>query len=326
MPALRTTLRLSRASERGLLRHVAYLLEALALLVLFRERRIRHVHVHFGTNAAAVAMLARQLGGPTFSMTVHGPDEFDAAIGLSMAAKIAAASFTIAISSYCASQLRRWAAFADWPRIHIVRCTVGQDWFDAAIPADDASRDFVSVGRLSAQKAQIMLIDAFADAVARGIQGRLVLVGDGELRGAIEERIRARNLQDRVTITGWATGAQVRDWLLRSRALVLPSFAEGLPMVLMEAMALQRPVIATLIAGIPELVRSAVDGWLVVAGDHEALVEAFVAAGSADLATIRRLGSQAQQQVMARHSTATEVARLAELFRSVLADGQSRTA
>jgi glycosyltransferase involved in cell wall biosynthesis len=316
--ALRTTLRLSRASERGLLRHLAYLIEALALLVLFRKGSVRHVHVHFGTNAAAVAMLAKQLGGPTFSMTVHGPDEFDAAIGLSIGKKIAEASFTIAISSYCASQLRRWAAFADWPRIHIVRCTVGSDWFDAASPADESARDFVTVGRFSAQKGQILLIDAFADAVSRGVEARLVLVGDGELRAAIEARIRARNLDERVTITGWATGAQVRDWLLRSRALVLPSFAEGLPMVLMEAMALQRPVIATQIAGIPELVRNGIDGWLVTAGDHDALVDAFVAAGTADIATIRKLGTHAQQRVLSRHTTAAEVAKLADLFRRVL--------
>lgn len=318
LTALRTTLRLSRASERGLLRHLAYLFEALALLTLFRQRKVRHVHVHFGTNAAAVALLVKQLGGPTFSMTVHGPDEFDAAIGLSIGAKIAEASFTVAISSYCASQLRRWAKFTDWPRIHVVHCTVGGDWFEAATPVADSARDFVSVGRLSAQKAQILLVDAFADAVSRGVEGRLVLVGDGELREAIEARIRARSIQDRVTITGWATGSQVRDWLLRSRALVLPSFAEGLPMVLMEAMALQRPVIATQIAGIPELVRGGVDGWLVIAGDHDALVDAFVTAGAADIGTIRELGAQAQQRVRARHSTATEVAKLAERFRTLL--------
>jgi glycosyltransferase involved in cell wall biosynthesis len=316
--ALGTSLSLSRASERGLLRHLAYLVEALALLSLFRDRNVRHVHVHFGTNAAAVAMLVKQLGGPTFSMTVHGPDEFDAAIGLSIGAKIAASSFTVAISNYCASQLRRWADFSDWGRIHVVHCTVGSDWFDAAAPASETSRDFVSVGRLSAQKAQILLIDAFADAVARGIEGRLILVGDGELRGAIEARIRARNLEDRVTITGWATGAQVREWLLRSRALVLPSFAEGLPMVLMEAMALQRPVIATQIAGIPELVRPGTDGWLVIAGDHDALVDAFVAAASADPDTLRRLGAQAQQRVQERHTTATEVGKLARRFHEVL--------
>jgi colanic acid/amylovoran biosynthesis glycosyltransferase len=318
LPALRTTLQLSRASERGLLRHLAYFIEGLALRSIFSERGIRHVHVHFGTNAAAVALLTRTLGGPGFSMTVHGPDEFDAAIGLSLSIKMRAARFTVAISNYCASQLRRWARFEDWDRIHVVRCTVGEDWFQAATPMPDSATDFVTVGRLSGQKGQMLLIEAYGEALGRGLRGNLILIGDGELRAPLEARIAELKLQDLVSITGWATGAEVRRALLESRALVLPSFAEGLPMVLMESMALQRPVIASLITGIPELVRNGLDGWLIVAGDKEQLVQALLDASLAPTEKLRKMGLQGQARVLALHSTDIEARKLDALFRSVM--------
>jgi colanic acid/amylovoran biosynthesis glycosyltransferase len=316
--ALLMTMQLSRASERGLLRHLAYFAEALALRSIFEQRGIRHVHVHFGTNASAVALLARILGGPGFSMTVHGPDEFDAAIGLSLSIKMHAARFTVAISSYCASQLLRWARFEDWSRIHIVRCTVGEDWFLAATTLPDSASGFVSVGRLSGQKGQMLLIEAFGEAVSRGLRGNLVLIGDGELRAPLEARIAELKLGTRVLITGWATGAEVRKSLLDSRVLVLPSFAEGLPMVLMESMALQRPVIASQITGIPELVRDGLDGWLIVAGDKNQLVEALLQASLAPVDELRRMGHQGQTRVRALHSTDTEVRKLDALFRSAM--------
>ena len=318
LPTLRMMSRLSGASERGLLRHFAYLIEALALRSIFDKRGIAHVHVHFGTNASAVALLVGSLGGPGFSMTVHGPDEFDAAIGLSLSIKMQAARFTVAISSYCASQLRRWARFEDWNKIHIVRCTVGEDWFHAAKPMDGSASTFVTVGRLSGQKGQMLLIEAFGEAVARGLRGNLILVGDGELRAPLEARIAAMKLEDRVSITGWATGAEVRHALLECRALVLPSFAEGLPMVLMEAMALRRPVIASLITGIPELVRDRVDGWLIVAGDRNQLVEALLEASQTPTERLLEMGQHGQARVRDLHSTDTEVRKLDSLFLSAL--------
>jgi colanic acid/amylovoran biosynthesis glycosyltransferase len=318
LSALRLTWRLSSASERGLLRHAAYLVEALGLRSIFSERDIQHVHVHFGTNAAAVALLVKTLGGPGFSITVHGPDEFDAAIGLSLSIKLKEATFAVAISNYCASQLRRWAAFEDWSRIHVVRCTVDDEWFLSANGVADSASTFVTVGRLSGQKGQMLLIEAFAAAISRGLRGNLVLVGDGELRAALETRIGELGLRDRVAITGWATGAQVRDALLDARALVLPSFAEGLPMVLMEAMALQRPVVASLIAGVPELVRDGKDGWLIVAGDKAQLVDALLDVEKTTGDALRQMGRDGQIRVKALHSTDGEVRKLDALFQDVV--------
>ena len=315
MRALRMTYAMHRRSERGLFRHLAYLAEAAVLLHKMDRHRIDHVHVHFGTNAAAVARLSRCLGGPSYSMTVHGPDEFDAAIGLSLGEKMTDAAFTVAITDYCASQLRRWVPYPEWPKIHVVHCTVGDNWFDSARPIPEDSETLVCVGRLSAQKGQLLLLDAFADALSDRHKGRLVLVGDGEMRGVVQERIDGLGLAEHVTITGWQSEAEVREHLLTARALVLGSFAEGLPVVLMEAMALQRPVIATYIAGIPELVRPVEHGWLAIAGNRAQLAAAIQQALSSPIDKLNKMGRAAAKTVRERHSTIKEVARLEGLFR-----------
>lgn len=142
----------------------------------------------------------------------------------------------------------------------------------------------------------------------------LVLAGDGELRGPIEERIRAHRLDKHVRITGWISSDQVRQELLDARALVLASFAEGLPVVVMEAMALGRPVVSTGIAGIPELVLPDENGWLVPAGDAPALATAMLACLRTDDTTLARMGQSARQRVLVRHDVDVEAERLADLF------------
>ncbi|MHA1572540.1 MAG: colanic acid biosynthesis glycosyltransferase WcaL, partial [Alphaproteobacteria bacterium] len=147
--ALRTTLGMGKKSDRGLLRHLAYLVEACHLLGVAGRAGVQHVHVHFGTNAAAVARLIRRLGGPTYGFTVHGPTELDAPIGFDLRGKISDAAFVVAISDFCRAQLYRWSDPGDWHKIHVVRCTVGEEFFDAAAPLDPASHTFVSIGRLA---------------------------------------------------------------------------------------------------------------------------------------------------------------------------------
>jgi glycosyltransferase involved in cell wall biosynthesis len=313
--ALALTLAMSRTSERGLIRHLAYLAEACRVRDRIAAQRCEHLHVHFGTNAAAVARLARVLGGPPFSVTMHGPDEFDAPIALSIADKIHDAAFTVAISHFGAAQLRRWSRPADWERIAIVRCTIGDEFEKHAGPIPPDSKTFTCVGRLSAQKGQLLLIDAFADLVASGADARLVLAGDGELRGAVEARIAARGVGDRVTITGWIDGAQVRELLQASRALVLPSFAEGLPVVILEAFALGRPVVTTFVAGIPELVEAGRSGWLVPAGAQAPLVAALREALDAPTERLEAMGRHGRTRVLAEHGTSGQVDVLESLFR-----------
>ncbi len=313
--ALRQTFALAKVSDRGLLRHFAYLLEALILLQVAQTRGVDHVHVHFGTNAATVAFLTHLLGGPPFSVMVHGPVEFDQPYGQSLGSKLSAASFVAAITSYCRSQLYRWLPASHWERIHIVPCTVGDEWFEAATPIDDGSSGLVSVGRLDEQKGQLLLVDAFAQARSRGFTGNLTIVGDGPLREQIESRIRDRGMQDCIELVGWQTAQEIRTRLSRAKGLVLSSFAEGLPVVIMEAMALKRPVISSRITGIPELVRDGSEGYLFTPADVEALTSAMLALDQADSAELAAMGERAQHRVRARHHTREAVARLDALFR-----------
>ena len=190
--AIAVARRLSAPGLRSKVRHVAYWLEAAWLVRRLGRLGIEHLHAHFGTNPAAVATIARAWGGPRFSFTVHGPDEFDAPVALSLPAKIAAASFVAAISSYGRSQLMRWSTLKDWPKIQIVRCGLDRDYLEAIPePVDPKSTEFVCVARLSAQKGLPLLIAACQRLRDKGEHFSLTIVGDGEMRGAIEAEIAA---------------------------------------------------------------------------------------------------------------------------------------
>ncbi len=318
--AFRMALRLGRRSDRGAPRHIAYLLEAVRLRRWLATAGLHHLHAHFGTNSATVAMLCRILGGPGFSFTVHGPEEFDSPTALALGEKIGHAEFAVAISSFGRSQLYRWCGVDQWSKVQVVRCAVDDAWLDAEpTPIDARSRRLVCVGRLCEQKGQAILLEAAARLHAEGLEFELVLVGDGELRPMLEARIAHHGLGARVSITGWASGAQVREHLLGARVMVLPSFAEGLPVVLMEALALGRPVISTAVAGIPELVRDGENGWLVPAGDVDALTDALRSALTAKSDALSALGRAGRQAVETRHRAATEAGTLRDLFAGALA-------
>jgi glycosyltransferase involved in cell wall biosynthesis len=182
------------------------------------------------------------------------------------------------------------------------------------------------VGRLCEQKGQLLLVEAVARLAARGVAVELVLAGDGEMRADVEQAVARHRLQQAVRITGWIGGDGVREEILAARALVLPSFAEGLPVVIMEALALRRPVISTYVAGIPELVRDGVEGWLVPAGDVEALAQAMGRLLSAPVDVLARCGEAGRERVLARHSVRAEAAKLQALFAAAAgAEGASAT-
>jgi colanic acid/amylovoran biosynthesis glycosyltransferase len=301
--------RLSGPGLHQKVRHLAYWLEAAWLVRRFERLKVEHLHAHFGTNPAAVAVIVGAWGGPPFSFTVHGPDEFDAPMTLSLPAKIEAASFVAAISSYGRSQLMRWSSPDCWGRIGVVRCGLDRDYLDAsAEPVAAASTEFVCVARLSAQKGLPLLIAACEQLRASGERFSLTIIGDGEMRGALETEIAQRKLGDIVRLAGIQTAEEIRQHLKRARAFVLPSFAEGLPVVIMEALALGRPVISTAIAGIPELVDDSC-GWLIPAGSEEALVDAMAAVLDARPEELSAKGAAGRQRVMEMHD-ADENARL----------------
>jgi glycosyltransferase involved in cell wall biosynthesis len=311
LTALRMALKLGRRSEAGLLRHMIYLAEAAHVAAQCRAAGVTHAHAHFGTNAPAVALLARMLGGPKFSFTVHGPEEFDAPRALSLGAKMKAADFTVAISQFGRSQLMRWADHADWDRIHVVHCGVEPERFSDPAPLPEGPRRVVAIGRLVEQKGQMILIYAMAQVKA---DLHLTLIGDGEMRDQIEALIDRLDLRGRVTLTGWVDETRVKAELAAAHAMVMPSFAEGLPMVVMEAMAAARPVIATYVAGTPELVRPGETGWLVPAGDVSALAQAMDDLATLPQARLAEMAAAGRTRALARHDIDTSAQKLAALM------------
>lgn len=300
--ALTAAFRLSGAGLHQKFRHLAYWLEAAWLTRRLQELRVEHVHAHFGTNPAAVALITHAWGGPEFSFTAHGPDEFDAPLALSLRSKIEAAVFVVGISSYGRSQLMRWCSPSHWSKIKVIRCGVDESFLEWDLgPVSPDSIELLCVARLSAQKGLPLLIAACDRLRANAEAFKLTIVGDGELRPQLEAEIAARRLQDRITLAGICTSAEIREHLLRARAFVLPSFAEGLPVVIMEALASARPVIATEIAGIPELVDSAC-GWLVPAGSEEALADVMSAALKASPVELSAKGTVGRERVHRLHA------------------------
>jgi len=310
--ALRLAMRMARDSDRSLPYHLVWLAEACRILPWLAEFGATHLHAHFGWNSAEVAMLVRVLGGPSYSFTVHGPREFERPIGLDE--KVGRAAFVVAVSSFGRSQMFLKTRECDWPKVKVIHCALERSFHEGAQRAIPAEPRLVCVGRLCADKAQTLLLEAAARLAARGVAFELVLAGDGPARAQIEQAITRLRLQGQVRITGWIGGSEVREHILNARALVLPSFAEGLPVVIMEAMALRRPVLTTYIAGIPELVRHGENGWLFPAGSVEALARAMEECLASPPATLERLAEQGYRDVLAGHSIETEVAKLARLF------------
>jgi colanic acid/amylovoran biosynthesis glycosyltransferase len=321
--ALGLAWRMSRRSERGLWIHLIYVAEACRIRFWLRQEQVQHLHAHFGTNSAEVAMMVHVLGGPSWSFTVHGPEEFDKAPLLNLAEKVRDCSFVAAISSFGRSQLYRIAEHSQWGKIHKVHCGIEESFYTPLRSGASSTNRLVCVGRLCEQKGQLLLIEAARRLALRKIDFELVLAGDGEMRNEIEALITAYGLNSCVRLTGWISGDRIRDEILSARALVLPSFAEGLPVVLMEAMSLARPVISTFIAGIPELVLPGINGWLIPAGDLEALADAMTACLAASSEEISRLGCAAHQRILQRHNIDREAAKLAALFENSVAESKN---
>ncbi len=316
LKALALTLQIGWRSKRGLLRHLAYLAEACVLLGWLVEAEITHIHSHFGTNATTVAMLCNLLGELSYSFTAHGPEEFDFPNELALSEKIRQAAFVVAISSFCRSQLYRWCAHEQWGKIQVIRCGVDENFFNCALTPVPDSPTLVCIGRLCEQKGQLLLIDAAKLLADRGVQFKLVLVGDGELRSEIETLIAQRGLDKQIEITGWASGEAVQQYIRHARATILPSFAEGLPVVIMESLALGRPVISTYVAGIPELVESNICGWLVSPSSVEVLVETMHAVLQMPVEKLETMGKIGAARVAQQHNATVEARKLAALFRA----------
>jgi glycosyltransferase involved in cell wall biosynthesis len=298
----------------SLVKRAAYLAESAALAKRMKAESIDHLHAHFGTNPAMVARLASILSGIPYSFTVHGPDEFDAPVQLDLRGKIADCAFCVSISSFGRSQLMRWSSFEDWSKIEVVRCGIDASFLHRpqgpAIPEEPC---ICTIARLSAQKGVPLLLEAASSLKREGRTFSLTIIGDGEMREEVERLIEKQGLKDCVRLAGLASSDEVVEHLLESRAMVLPSFAEGLPVVIMEALALSRPVIVSAIAGTPELVDHQC-GWLVTAGSVVKLVEALRDALDASVSELEAMGEVGRVRVTEMHDSGVNGQQLNALF------------
>ncbi|MEO1773398.1 MAG: glycosyltransferase [Pseudomonadota bacterium] len=303
--------RMCPPGAKSFLWQVFYFLEAGVLAAHLRDKGVVHLHNHFGNSSCSVAVLAAEMAGVPYSYTAHGPMEFFAPEHWRIDLKVARAAFVAAISHFARAQCMIFADQAHWDRIKIVHCAVEPERYAKAPPP--SGKALLFVGRLSAIKGVALLLRAVAALAETHPDLTLTLVGDGPEAPGLKAEAEALGIADRVTFTGYLSQDEVAERLAATDVFVLPSFAEGVPVVLMEAMAAGRPVIAPQVAGVPELVEHGVSGFLVPPGDLKRLT------GSID-ALIRRpevcvdMGEEGRRRVRAAFSTMSEAAWLNTLL------------
>jgi colanic acid/amylovoran biosynthesis glycosyltransferase len=250
---------------------LAYAVEAAMVARWMHREGTRHLHVHFGSAGATVGVLVKRLTGCHLSLTIHGPDEFDDVTGQHLALKMQQADAVVCISQFARGQLMRLADPAHWPKLRVCRLGVEPGQFPFAMREAAPQARLVCVGRLTPAKGQVLLVRALAQLRAAGLDCQLTLVGAGPDRSRIEREIAALGLQQQVMLTGALTQQQVRACLAAADIFVLPSLAEGIPVVLMEAMSCGLPCVTTPVNGIPELVQDGHTGLLAMPGDVASL-------------------------------------------------------
>jgi glycosyltransferase involved in cell wall biosynthesis len=297
LATFRLALRHRAPGGKALVWALFHFVEAVLLAALLRRAGARRLHSHFANSGATVGLLAAHLARIPWSLTLHGVSETDYPAGLLLADKVRHADFVACASWFMRAQAMRVADPADWGKLHVVRCGIDPD----AMPAvGDAAKDgvhFVCVGRLSPEKGQRGLIEAFASTRLRLPDAQLDLVGDGPTRAELEVLVANLGLAYAVQFHGALSEADTLAQIAAADVLVLPSFMEGLPLVIMEAMALGKPVIASGVAGIPELVQQGVNGVMVPPSDWDALGDAMIELAR-DPDRRRRLGAAAKVAVM----------------------------
>lgn len=327
LKVLRQAMGSGEATPKGRLWQGFYFMESVLLYSHLVERGIRHIHVHFPNVSADVARLTVALGeaidGPDagwrWTMTIHGPTEFEAVEKVDLAAKIESAHMISAITDFARSQLWRQVDVDHWDKVRIVPMSVDPA---AYFPPPqgrhhDGPLRVLFVGRLVPEKGPSVLLRAVEQLVERGVDVEATFVGGGDLRDALSAQAADAGIADRVTFTGPLGQEELPDLYRRADVFCLPSFQEGLPVVIMEAMATQLPVVVTRIAGIPELVHDGVSGRVVSAGRADALADA-IADLAADPAGREAMGQAARVAVLQGH----DVERAATLMADFLRDAQ----
>lgn len=307
------------AGLRATIWQMFYLIEAMVLAHHLTRQGVTGLHNHFAMASSSVAMLASELSGIPYSFTLHGPADFWDTGRWHLGQKIARARFVACISHFCRSQAMLFSDPVHWPKLHIVHCGVEPDRYQQD-PGHRPGREVLFIGRLAAAKGVPVLLEAFARAHTAFPDARLTLIGDGPARADLQARATRLGLGDAVRFTGYLSQAEVAGHLARTDLFALPSFAEGVPVVLMEAMASGVPVLTTRITGIPELVEDGVSGRLVAPGDIDGFALALTDLLANPKAT--RLMGQAGRETVARDfNITTEARKLAEYFPQTLSGG-----
>jgi glycosyltransferase involved in cell wall biosynthesis len=277
-----------------------------------RARGDDHVHAHFVNVAATVAWLSAELAGRPWSFTMHGPLDFDEVERHRIAEKVARARLVVCISDFARAQLMRLVDPVHWDKLHVVHCGVlPSEYGPPRTPS--GTFEIASVGRLAPMKGFGILLEALAALRRDGVDARLTLAGDGPQRSALEAAARRLGIADSVTFAGALGADEVSALLRRADVFCLPSFAEGVPVVLMEAMASRLPVVATAVMGVPELVRSGESGLLVPPGRAEPLAAALGEL-AADPELRERMGAAGRATVKAEFDVERSATALLALF------------
>ncbi len=317
LSTLRTAIGRGRGA-RGRIWQAFYFAKAVVLRAELRRRGLRHLHVHFANAGADVAMLAERLAGGEleWSLTLHGPAEFFDVSENRLQSKLACAAWVACVSDWVRSQAMALLPAASWPRLTVVRLGVDTtEWRPSERPArpDDSPLRILNVGRLDPVKGQSVLIEAIAELRERGVEVACTIVGGGAEQEALERQVEALGLGEHVELAGPVGQDRICDFYERADVFCLPSFRESLPVVLMEALAMEVPVVATRIMGIPELVGDGESGLLVAPGRADELADAL-AQLAGDPARRRALGAAGRRVVERDYSLSRLARELAERF------------
>ncbi len=309
--ALSLALRTSPAGVRGHIYQLFYFLEAAVLTDHLRAEGVDHLHNHIATSSCTLAMLTSAMSGIPYSFTLHGPDIFFEPRYWRLDAKIETAAFVACISHFCRSQAMVFSKPEHWEKLKIVHCGVEPERYGRG--PRSARPTLLFVGRLAAVKGVPVLFDALASVIKDRPTVLLRLIGDGPERGKLEARAAQMGLGAHVEFCGYQSQAEVAEALSRTDIFVLPSFAEGVPVVLMEALASQVPAVTSRIAGVPELVEDGVSGLLVPPGSPACLATAIDRLLT-DEELCKEMGHAGRDKVMSDFDTTKEAAKLKQLF------------
>jgi glycosyltransferase involved in cell wall biosynthesis len=320
LATLALALRLRGRGARALLWQVFYFGEAALMWRACHGRGVRHIHAHHANVSSDVALLASRLGGPgwSWSFTMHGSTEFFDVREHRLRQKVELASFVVCVSHHGRSQLMGLVEPEHWDKLRVVRCGVDVSLF---APRDAAGAgevlEVLTVGRIDPVKGQPLLVEAIADLRRRGVDARLTIVGDGAGLARLRALAERLGVADSVDFAGAVGQDEIRRYYERASAFALPSFAEGLPVVLIEAMACGLPVVASRITGIPELVDDGTSGLLVTPARGDELTAAL-AALAADPARRAAMGRAGREKVVAEFDIERTASRLVEVFRELV--------